>query len=170
MCIRDRIGPCYVGRGAVVESGSRIAASIIGDGAFVSGRVERSIVGDRAAIRGSVSNALVCEYALVEAGSVVARDPREREGCHVLGMGALVLPGSAILPYRKIGVFSEVLGCVNEDVGDFVSHSLGEERTLSLEDALSEFRKRIWRFEKRTISDYEVELLERLYSKRSSRF
>lgn len=163
------VGPCYLGRGALVECGSKVEESIVGEGSLVSGRIRKSILGDYVSIRGSVTRSIVSDYAYVGEGAVVAEDPRGESGCHVLGMGAAIHAGSALLPYRKVGTFSEVLGFLDRDLGDFASYYWGSEEARDLDEVLAEFKKRIWRAERRLLSDYEVKLLEELYSRRARR-
>jgi len=161
------VGPCYVGRGALVECGSRIEESVVGEGSLISGKVRKSILGDHVVIRGSVARSIISDYAYVGEGAVLPEDPEGGSGCHVLGMGAKVHACSALLPYRRVGALSEVLGFLDRDLGDFASYYLGGERVRSLREALAYIRRRIWKAERRLPSDYEVELLEALYSRRA---
>jgi UDP-N-acetylglucosamine diphosphorylase/glucosamine-1-phosphate N-acetyltransferase len=175
------VGPCYVGEGTVVVSGSVVSRSCIGPVCRVGGEVENTVILGYSNKRhyGFLGHSLVGEWVNMGAGTTVSNlkntygtvrvrvgGGRTDTGLQFLGsffgdhvkssIGCMVSGG------LNIGVSSHLYGDVSEDVPSFTIYRPGEKKGLLLSSAL-ETAKRMMSRRGITPSEQYLRMLEEVF-------
>jgi UDP-N-acetylglucosamine diphosphorylase/glucosamine-1-phosphate N-acetyltransferase len=175
------VGPCYVGEGTIVVSGSVVSRSCIGPVCRVGGEVENTVILGYSNKRhyGFLGHSLVGEWVNMGAGTTVSNlkntygtvrvrvgGGRTDTGLQFLGsffgdhvkssIGCMVSGG------LNIGVSSHLYGDVSEDVPSFTIYRPGEKKELLLSSAL-ETAKRMMSRRGITPSEQYLRMLEEVF-------
>jgi UDP-N-acetylglucosamine diphosphorylase/glucosamine-1-phosphate N-acetyltransferase len=177
-------GPCYIGRGATVQSALVRGGTTLGEGSKVGGEVANSIVYRRSnkAHFGYLGHSIVGEWVNIGAGAVTsdlkntygtvkAMRGREKVDTGLVKLGTMVGDmakisiGSMIYGGRTLGVGAWCSGVVDADVPDFTSYTGGDKTStrLKLEPVLRA-QVRMMARRNEVLTPQERKAIERLYS------
>ncbi|RLI27232.1 hypothetical protein DRO58_04675, partial [Candidatus Bathyarchaeota archaeon] len=154
-------GPAYIGAGVeamdvrlescVVEKGCRLMGCVVKDSTVMEySRVMEGAI---------VTQAVIGGYCLLGPNATVCGEILDGNAA-VLGDFSTVSPGSVFSGPVKAGPFTNVSGFCDHDIPAFISR--GGSR-LSLDEALKICWLRVGRWENRIVSDYELNLVKKIY-------
>ncbi|MEM2210560.1 MAG: putative sugar nucleotidyl transferase [Nitrososphaerales archaeon] len=187
-------GPCYIGNGTIVYGARIMGNCSIGDNCRVGGEIENVIIHGYSNKRhhGYIGHSYIGEWVNIGAGATnsnlkntygtvrmrignnIINTNNQFIGCFI-GDHAKIGINVSIMAGKKIGIFSHILGFLNEDVPPFTiwAKSLGKGAYELLLNSAIEIQKRVFERRGRIQTKMDIDLIEYLFhitSKERERF